>query len=94
MKFSNLHSDDLPNIDMSIKRCINSGQWFLFKASENEVDNSDAFYMLKVNNVLYSLDRSGNPLNEMNLDSELVMNEIFYFDDIDSPTSLSNQLIA
>ncbi|EMI4394600.1 hypothetical protein V6473_004541 [Vibrio parahaemolyticus] len=91
MKFSHLHSADLPNIDMSIKRCINSGQWFLFKAPAEE---SEAFYMLKVNNTLYLLDRSGNPLNEMRLDSELVMDEIFYFDDIDSPTSLSNQLIA
>ncbi|EMN7239584.1 hypothetical protein [Vibrio parahaemolyticus] len=91
MKFSHLHSDDLPNIDMSIKRCINSGQWFLFKAP---TDESEAFYMLKVNNTLYSLDRSGSPLNEMRLDSELVMDEIFYFDDIDSPTSLSNQLTA
>ncbi|EOG7645071.1 hypothetical protein ACLINL_003375 [Vibrio cholerae] len=91
MKFSHLHSDDLPNIDMSIKRCINSGQWFLFKAPTGD---SAAFYMLKVNNTLYSLDRWGKPLNEVRLDSELVMDEIFYFDDIDSPTSLSNQLIA
>lgn len=91
MKFNHLSSTELPNIDISIKKCINSGQWFLFKAPS---DSGDAVYMLKVENILYSLDETGSPLDEINIISEFVMDEIFYFDDIDSPKSLSNQFIA
>jgi|TARA_R110002126_G_scaffold284125_1_gene433675 hypothetical protein len=91
MRFNHLHTDDLPNIDMSIKKCINSGQWFLFKAPS---EAGDAVYMLKVDNTLYSLDQFGSPLSEVTIASDSIMDELFYFDDIDSPKSLSNQLTA
>ena len=47
MRFNHLHSDDLPNIDMSIKKCINSGQWFLFKAPSEAGDGCSCLFSVR-----------------------------------------------
>lgn len=93
MKFSHLRSTDLPSIDETAKRCINSGQWFLFK-SPTMCQTRAAAYCLKVDQEIYSLDSSGKPIGILKIETEIVMEELFYFDDIESPSSLSNQLIA
>ncbi|MFG0456727.1 hypothetical protein [Shewanella mangrovisoli] len=90
MKFSNIHSNQLPNIDRHVKECINSGQWFLFKPQNK---NTEASYFLKVGNEVYGLDESGNMLLALQ-SQELTMEELFYFDDVPRPASLSNQFIS
>ncbi|HCE1608079.1 TPA: hypothetical protein NJY97_005254 [Vibrio parahaemolyticus] len=93
MKFRHLRSKDLPSIDETAKRCINSGQWFLFKTPISSQTRAVA-YCLKIDQEVYSLDSSGKPIGLLKIENEIVMEELFYFDDIESPSSLSNQLMA
>ncbi|NIY92586.1 hypothetical protein [Vibrio diazotrophicus] len=87
MKFKHIHSDELPNIDHYVKECVNAGQWFLFKSPNKE---TEASYFLKVGKEIYGLDESGKILLSLQPE-ELTMDELFYFDDVPRPVSLSNQ---
>ncbi|PWI32156.1 hypothetical protein DI392_17505 [Vibrio albus] len=90
MKFKHIHSNELPNIDQYVKECINSGQWFLFKSPNRD---TEASYFLKVGKEIYGLDESGNILLSLQSE-ELAMEELFYFDDVPRPVSLSNQFVG
>ncbi|MBF9002006.1 hypothetical protein [Vibrio nitrifigilis] len=87
MKFTHIQSKDLPNVDPYVKECVNSGQWFLFKSPNKE---TEASYFLKVGKEIYGLDESGKILLSITPE-ELTMEELFYFDDVPRPVSLSNQ---
>ena len=87
MKFKYIHSEELPNVDRYVKECINSGQWFLFKSSAT---STEASFFLKAGKEVFGLDESGNMLLSVEPE-ELAMEELFYFDDVPRPVSLSNQ---
>lgn len=91
MKFNYLHSSDLPQIDTFIKECINAGTWFLFKSYSECAD--ERFY-LKANSEIYTLDLKGNILNCTPLKDCLDIDELYYFDDIKRPISLSNLQVS
>ncbi|HHP0514160.1 TPA: hypothetical protein ACRZ3R_005003 [Vibrio harveyi] len=90
MKFKYIHSEELPNVDRYVKECINSGQWFLFKSSAR---NTEASFFLKAGKEVFGLDESGNMLLSVESveSEELAMEELYYFDDVPRPVSLSNQ---
>jgi len=90
MKFKYIHSDELPNIDSHVKECINSGKWFLFRPQGNHMQAS---YFLKVDGQVFGLDASGKILPYLEQE-EVIMDELFYFDDVPRPISLSNQFAA
>ncbi|MBY7855432.1 hypothetical protein KW429_17280 [Vibrio fluvialis] len=90
MKVAYIESVDLPNIAPSVKECINSGQWFLFKAPEQANPSSEVAYYLKANKEFYALDKQGNLL-ECELPVEFNTEELIYFIDLPTPQSLSNQ---
>lgn len=89
MKLHDILSSRLPEIDDSVKECVNLGEWLLFK-SEDSIGNPSSFY-LKTDSKVYKLDDSGKLLRQVELSSEKIeIDEIFYFSDINRPASLSN----
>lgn len=88
MKFSHMRSEDLPEIDVSVKECVNAGQWFLFKAN---ADEQNVCFFLKVHNDVFALGAHGEILNSIPNQEDMKMNEIVYFEDLPKPASLSNQ---
>ena len=91
MKLNYLHSADLPLIDAYVKECINSGQWFLFRSND---EFAIAPYFLKADSNIYALDNIGNILTESPIRGSIDMDELFYFDDIARPASLSNTTLS
>ncbi|WP_455845773.1 hypothetical protein [Pantoea agglomerans] len=91
MKFSHMRSDQLPEIDVSVKECVNAGQWFLFKANAQE---QHICFFLKVHNDVFALGAHGEILNSLPCHNEMKMNEIIYFEDLPKPASLSNQFAS
>ena len=94
MKLNNILSSDLPEIDNSIKECVNLGQWLLFKSHGLEKDPETVFY-LKAGSKIFSLNQAGKVLETMDRDKLNVhIDELFYFSDIAHPQSLSNMKAA
>lgn len=91
MKFSHMRSDELPEIDVSVKECVNAGQWFLFKAN---ADDQNVCFFLKVHNDVFALGEHGEILNSYSNQNDVNMNEIIYFEDLPKPVSLSNQFAS
>ena len=90
MKLHDILSERLPEIDDSIKECVNLGEWLLFK-TETSNDHPAAAFYLKTDSCIFELDDSGRLLNEITQGAEkLEIDELFYFADIRKPTSLSN----
>ncbi|MBY6246204.1 hypothetical protein [Citrobacter werkmanii] len=87
MKFTSIRSSELPSIDISVKECVNAGQWFLFKA--NTSDDLVCFF-LKVEKNIFALGERGEVLTHFPLEN-IEMNEFVYFEDLPKPASLSNQ---
>ncbi|CRE89247.1 TPA: hypothetical protein ACX4EX_001670 [Yersinia enterocolitica] len=87
MKFTSIRSTELPGIDISVKECVNAGQWFLFKANTSD---AQVCFFLKVEKDIFALDQQGAPLTHFPLEN-IEMNEFIYFDDLPKPISLSNQ---
>ncbi|RQU01390.1 MULTISPECIES: hypothetical protein [Burkholderia cepacia complex] len=89
MKFHNIMSADLPEIDESIKECVNQGRWLLFK-SEVKSGTGTAFY-LKAGQDVFELGERGEVLREFDKEDEgLDIDELYYFSDLPKPDSLSN----
>lgn len=91
MKFSHMRSEELPEIDISVKECVNAGQWFLFKAN---ADEQHICFFLKVQNDIFALGAHGEILNYLTNQCDMKMNEIIYFVDLPKPVSLSNQFAS
>jgi hypothetical protein len=90
MKLNNILSSDLPEIDDSIKECINFGQWLLFK-SQTINPNANNHLYLKVGQSVYELSDKGKIIQEIeNSRTSLRIDELFYFSDLPKPRSLSN----
>lgn len=90
MKLHDILSERLPEIDDSVKECVNLGEWLLFK-TEASADHHDAAFYLKTGTCILELDDSGRVLHEVDEGAEkLEIDELFYFADIHKPTSLSN----
>ncbi|WP_168792306.1 hypothetical protein [Paraburkholderia aromaticivorans] len=91
MKLNDILSEQLPEIDESVKECVNLGQWLLFKTDgHNEV----AFY-LKTASSIFELSNRGKILQKVDDDEDnLEIDELFYFSDLPRPKSLSNSIVA
>ena len=89
MKLHDIVSARLPEIDDSVKECVNLGQWLLFK-TDVHTQHEVAFY-LKTGSGVFELSDSGRVLQEVEEGADrLEIDEVFYFSDIHKPTSLSN----
>lgn len=91
MKFSKIHSSDLPDIDVSVKECVNAGQWFLYRI--NKANASGSFF-LKLDHEIYALGKRGEVLSIHPAEEDIEMDEALYFDDLPNPISLSNAFIS
>lgn len=89
MKFTSIHSTDLPDIPDTVKECVNQGQWLLFKASEADVGVQ--FY-LKTSKDIFALNENGQILPSTPVSKTMDMDELYYFSDINKPVSLSNAI--
>lgn len=90
MKLHDILSARLPEIDDSVKECVNLGEWLLFK-TEASVGHPEAAFYLKTDACIFELDDSGRLLHEVKQGADkLEIDELFYFADIRKPTSLSN----
>lgn len=90
MKLHDILSARLPEIDESVKECVNLGEWLLFK-TEASVGHPEAAFYLKTDACIFELDDSGRLLQEVTQGADkLEIDELFYFADISRPTSLSN----
>ena len=90
IKSFKIPSSKLPEIDESVRECINHGQWMLFRSDRVGIsDNSP--YFLKAGHEIFRLDSRG-ALIEKVVDENFRpdVNEVFYFSDIPQPESLSN----
>lgn len=93
MKLHDILSATLPDIDDSVKECVNLGEWLLFKTEESNRQHHGAFY-LKTDSSIFELDHRGRLLHEVAQDAgKIEIDEIFYFSDIKKPNSLSNTRI-
>lgn len=92
MKLINIESSILPDIDSSVKECVNLGQWLLFKPAKKLVKHDDVSFYLKVEHSCYfGLNDLGGIVCQLdNVTQDLVMDEVFYFSDLPKPLSLSN----
>lgn len=95
MKLNHILSEQLPEIDRTIKECINYGQWLLFKADMPCDRKSDVVFYLKAGSTVFELNFRGQVLNTLEKDDvSSHINELFYFSDISQPCSLSNASYA
>lgn len=91
MKFVNIPSSQLPEIDPFVKECINQGQWTLFKAEKGEIDDRKVAFFLKAGKEIFALNQSGKVISVFQtVNHSIEMNEVIYFSDIPKPESLSN----
>lgn len=91
MKLNNLLSSDLPEIDESIKECINLGQWLLFKSKSKK--HTSAVFYLKAGTSIFEVSKQGKVLKESKT-RNISIDELYYFSDMPRPHSLSNASIT
>jgi len=95
MKFNDILSSDFPEIDESVKQCVNFGQWLLFRSSSIDKRSAQAHLYLKTDEQILELDASGKILKAIPREGvSLQIDEICYFSDIPRPQSLSNAPIT
>jgi hypothetical protein len=95
MKFSDILSTDFPEIDESVKQCINFGQWLLFRSSSIDKRSSISHLYLKTDEQILALDANGRILKVIpRAEVSVHIDEICYFSDIPRPQSLSNSPLA
>lgn len=95
MKLNDILSSDLPEIDESVKACVNSGQWLLFKTEAKFRAQDEGAYYLKTGEGVFALNERGKILRQLSFDgARLEINELFYFADLPKPSSLSNSIMA
>lgn len=91
MKFIDIKSDNLPDINITIKECVNLGQWMLFKPNVRLIECDDVSFYLKVEKSYFCLNKFGKVICQIdNVTTNFVMDEVFYFSDLPKPLSLSN----
>lgn len=92
MKSNNILSSELPEIDDSIKECVNFGQWLLFKSHGIKHEAKDTIFYLKTGSKIFCLSKKGEILETIEKDLNVQIDELFYFSDIAHPQSLSNMV--
>lgn len=94
MRLTDILSKSLPEIDESVKECVNLGEWLLFKSEKPGSDNDPQNFYLKTDSSVFELDCRGGILKEMEDGTEsLEVDELFYFSDVYKPESISNTKI-
>jgi hypothetical protein len=95
MKFSDILSTDFPEIDESVKQCVNFGQWLLFRSSSIDKKSPISHFYLKTDEQILELDGQGRILKVVPRSEVSVhIDEICYFSDIPRPQSLSNSPLS
>lgn len=95
MKLVHITSDNLPDIDVAVKECVNQGQWLLFKASSQELAQYHAAYFLKADSAVFALTESGSVVEQVAQALQPPnIEELVYFSDLPRPASLSNSPAA
>ncbi|AIL60472.1 hypothetical protein [Pseudomonas alkylphenolica] len=93
MRFNNILSADLPEIDETIKECVNGGQWLLFKSDSISRSEVPADFYLKVGQSVYALDGEGHIVGELDRPNDnFRIDELYYFSDLPKPRSISNAI--
>lgn len=88
MKLRDILSERLPEIDDTVKECVNLGEWLLFKTVHGH--RNAAFY-LKTSSTIFELSDRGRVLHEVEGGADkLEIDEMYYFSDVRMPGSLSN----
>lgn len=91
MKISHISSAELPQVDTLVKQCVNSGQWLLFKSRGMAQRGFLGTYYLTAGDNIFSLDGQGELRESIAREgTNLSIDELFYFNDIPAPKSLSN----
>lgn len=91
MRFVDILSSDLPEIDDSVKKCINLGQWLLIKIDDEYFPEIEACFYLKVGNDFFALGEKGEIITTFHsIENDVHINEIISFSDLPKPESLSN----
>lgn len=94
MKLHDILSARLPEIDESVKECVNLGQWLLFKSDSSLDNHREVAFYLKTGSGIFELSDSGKVLQEVERGADnLEIDELFYFSDVRKPMSLSNARI-
>ncbi|WP_175024855.1 MULTISPECIES: hypothetical protein [Burkholderia] len=94
MKLNDILSEQLPEIDDSVKECVNQGQWLLFKTDLPSGGNRRVAFCLKTGSGVFELSDRGKVLHEIRDGvDKLEIDELFYFSDVRKPISLSNTRI-
>jgi len=93
MKVNNIRSNELPEIDSSIKECVNLGQWLLFRSKAIQPDVKEAAYFLKAGTKIFCLNKNGKILETIEKEKlNMPIDELIYFSDLLQPKSLSNMI--
>ncbi|HEY4318009.1 MAG TPA: hypothetical protein VGN04_10435 [Herbaspirillum sp.] len=93
MKLHEILAAELPDIDDSVKECVNMGEWLLFKTEVHKA-GSEAAYYLKTSTGVFELSDRGEVLQEVAASGDsLEIDELFYFSDVRKPDSLSNMRV-
>ncbi|MEA5105175.1 hypothetical protein [Pantoea sp. S18] len=91
MKFINIPSTDLPEINAFVKECVNKGQWTLFRAEKADSSDCKIEYYLKADKDFFALNENGKVISVFQSVHEgFQMNEVVHFSDVPKPESLSN----
>lgn len=91
MRFLHIASQELPDIDVSIKISINLGQWLLFRSNHHNSENPETYFYLKVGHEFFALSQSGEILTTLHSSQkDFDIAEIIYFSDLPKPISMSN----
>jgi len=91
MKLLDILSSDLPEIDESVKECINMGQWLLFRSGTIAGAEGKYHLYLKAGKNFYALSDRGKIMREIEKPrANFGIDELLYFSDLPKPRSLSN----
>lgn len=86
MEIKKLSATELPKIDLAVKECINLGQWLLFKSATRDQEN----FFLRAGTTLLTLDELGAIIHTADsVQDDVGVDEVFYFDDVVKPQTLS-----
>jgi hypothetical protein len=95
VKFNEILSTDLPEIDESTKECVNQGQWLLYKSEARATGGGHVAFYLKAGPSVFGLNERGQVLEKVGREAESPqIDELFYFSDLPKPHSLSNASLS
>jgi hypothetical protein len=88
MNIQNILTSEMPELPESVIELINNGVWHLYSKLN---PSNEEVYMLKTDDITYSLDSKGKVLKERSFYVKGVeIDSIIYFSNYPRPRSLSN----